>query len=100
MTTVIRSMIAWTKETTPRYVALALGGWMMAISFLGLTKVQENADLKTYEACVQRVGTRSDLRGALIGIFDYLDPERDSMKVNDLRAYLDAQYEPLQLEDC
>jgi hypothetical protein len=96
----IQGVIAWTKQTTPRYVALALGGWMMAISFLGLSKVQENADLKTYEQCVQRVGTRADLRGALIGIFDYLDPDRNSEKVNDLREYLDAKYEPLFLEDC
>lgn len=100
MNQAVNAVVEWTRKTTPRYVTLAMAGWMALISWGAATKLQDDAAATAYEQCINRVASRTDLRGALIGIYDYLDLDHSSTKVNDLRARLDATYEPLKIEDC
>lgn len=100
MIQVARSAVEWTKKTTPRYVTLAMAGWMGLISWGAATKLQDDADAKAYEQCLNRVASRTDLRGALNGIYDYLDPGHNNVNVNALRDRLDDTYEPLYMKDC
>lgn len=65
------------------------------------------AKLATYEnardernRCEQRVDGRTDFRRFATGIYDYIDPSRESERVNDLREILDRDFPMLLLEDC
>lgn len=95
-----------TRQVTWKYVrrALILGALSLGITLASIVvwigQTRHEAAAKAHQQCVARVEARADLRGAFVGIFDYLDPDHTSVKVNDLRVWLDAHYEPLSVKDC
>lgn len=62
------------------------------------TAIEQARDQR--QSCIVRVTTRTDLRGVLIGIFDYLDPEQASPRVTGLRQLLDQNYPELSQAEC
>jgi hypothetical protein len=74
-------------QVIPLYLALATIVWVYQ-------------DKRDYAACASKVESRGEVRGAFNGVYDLLDPEHTHVKVNALRADLDAQYPELSLKDC
>lgn len=90
----------WVKASTPRWVTLLMMTYMGLLSAVGLSAVMARQDQKEYETCVNRAASRSDVRGAFIGVYDTLDPSHTSEKVKLLRMSLDNNYPALNPEDC
>lgn len=62
------------------------------------TSIEQARDQR--QQCIVRVSSRTDLRGVLIGIFDYLDPGKTSPNVTGLRELLDTNYPELSQAEC
>jgi hypothetical protein len=94
------------RQVTWKYVrrALILGTLSLGVTLASIAvwvaQTRHEASAKLHEQCVARVGTRDDLRGVFIGIYDTFDPELQSDRVNLLRAQLNENYPPLSLKDC
>lgn len=84
--------------------AIILGLLSLSVTLGSLTawvaQTRHDATSKAEEQCIVRVGTRDDLRGVFIGIYDTLDPSHQNDRVNALRDQLNNDYPPLSLEDC
>lgn len=93
-------LIMWVTASTPRWVTLLMMLYMGLLSGVGLSAVMARQEQDKYEACVSRSASRADVRGALIGIYDTLDPNHQSDKVALLRTSLDENYPPVNIEDC
>jgi hypothetical protein len=94
------ALVEWIRGSTPRYIALMFGAWMMVVSLAYGTDLQNRHDETARDQCVSRVASRADVRGAFIGVYDLLDADRQNSKVNALREQLDATYPMLDVGDC
>jgi uncharacterized membrane protein YsdA (DUF1294 family) len=89
----------WTIGVNLALIVLFFGGGFGMFTYMS----DQRADVErsAFATCVTRVGTRSDLRGVLIGIFDAIDERNPGGEtVADLRVQLDENYPPLRVEDC
>ena len=98
----------WLQETTPRWVAMALVGWMAGSTILYgedlMNRQGDQAERGRYSACVYRATTRSDVRAAFVDLYDFVDEIDDASgepeRTTPLRDRLDENFPPLDPANC
>ena len=90
----------WARESTPRWVAIALCAWMGAVSALYGTAVMERQDLIEANQDRARSLAFCEVYRQFTKLYDVADPERENEQANLLRAELDARFKELNRVDA
>ena len=105
----IQSVREWLRETTPRWVSVALVVWMGGATLMYgedlMDRQKHQAAWAARQACAFRAHARSDVREALLDVYDFIDEQdiergEEPTRTVGLRERLERNFPPLNPADC